>query len=97
MNQLYPMFGTARLGREALLACLVLVVALGFTGQAFAGLDAVEVAPDSSTAAERAENSGRDAELELYNKVLQATQGRGSYRLLINTAQKCNSAEGTSG
>ena len=97
MNKHYHIFDSTHLSLEAALAFGILLGAIFFTGPASAGTDADNKADDLFTAAERAGELGKDAELELYSKVLRATQGRGAYRLLIKTAQKCKKREGASG
>ena len=96
MNKQLQIANGLRLSLEAALAFGILLSAMLFIGSANAGTGA-DNSNDLFTAAERADELGKDAELELYSKVLRATQGRGAYRLLIKTAQKCETLDGASG
>ncbi len=90
-------YGTTGLGLEAILAVGVFLAVMLCPELSYAGTGEERSSDNLLTAAERADNLGRDAELDLYSKVLRATQGRGTYRLLIKSAQKCETREGASG
>ena len=96
MNKQLQKANSLHLNLEAALAVGILLGTMLFIGSASAGTGA-DNSNELFTAAERSDELGRDAELELYSKVLRATQGRGAYRLLIETAQKCEKRDGASG
>ena len=78
---------------DAGLALGTLLGALMFTESSSAGTVADNNIDELFTTAEHADERGKAAKLDLYSKMLRATQGRGAYRLLVKTLQKCETRD----